>query len=242
MRRSALFALAFFLAVCLSFAAAVPHASAEGVFKGDTVTFGSYPQGAEGEIAPIEWTVLDVDEDGYCVLISVYGLDAKQYNEEWTEITWEDCTLRAWLNGEFCAAAFNEDEQAKMKTVGLVNGDNTEYGTLGGNDTEDRVYILSLSEVTEYYDIPRDDFWGKHDELCCKATDYTSQHSPWVYDSEGFEIYSKYDGNCWWWLRSPGYDQHYASRVSYSGYVYNSGDYVFFNRYAVRPFIRVKFE
>ena len=65
------------------------------VTVGQSVTLGHYPQTAAGDDrTPIEWTVLDV-RGGKALVISRYGLDAKPYHTEYTDVTWETCTLRA---------------------------------------------------------------------------------------------------------------------------------------------------
>ena len=82
------------------------------VSPGDIMTFGHYEQ--DGDLSDgtenIEWTVLDVQENS-ALLISRYGLDSVQYNTERAEVTWETCSLREWLNGDFLCAAFSEEEQ-----------------------------------------------------------------------------------------------------------------------------------
>ena len=74
--------------------------------KGDIIEFGIYPQGADGSVLPIEWIVLDVNENE-ALLISRHGLDCKQYHHERTKITWEYCDLRKWLNNDFIRSAFS---------------------------------------------------------------------------------------------------------------------------------------
>ena len=67
---------------------------------GSYIRFGHYPQTAGGgDYAEIEWLVLDIDEaDHKALLISRYGLDCIQYNRRKASVTWETCSLRAWLN------------------------------------------------------------------------------------------------------------------------------------------------
>ena len=43
------------------------------------------------------------------------------------------------------------------------------------------------------------------------------------------------EGDCFWWLRSPGYYADYAARVNDSGRVYSDGFSVGYSGYAVRP-------
>ena len=89
------------------------------------------------------------------------------------------------MNDEFYNAAFNEAERAKIERTHVVNEDNPEYSTKGGNDTEDDVFLLSIAEVEEY-------FVGSGDRQL-KPTKYAIANGAWTYN-----------GNAYWWLRSPG--------------------------------------
>ena len=115
---------------------------------GDIITFGSYEQdnvSSNGK-EPIEWIVLSNDGEKM-LLLSKYALDCKQYNTEDTEITWENCTLRNWLNGSFYNTAFSEKEKLMIKKTIVVNDDNPESGTKGGNNTSDNIFLLSIDDM-----------------------------------------------------------------------------------------------
>ncbi len=124
--------------------------SGEGKDKGtDTrtgaqkyVEFGEYPEGK-----PIEWIVLD-EKDGARLLLSRYSLDFMSYNNENVEVTWETSDLRNWMNGYFYEEAFSKEEKKRIQTVTMENDDAD-----GGNDTEDKVFALSLSEVEQYFGV-----------------------------------------------------------------------------------------
>lgn len=213
---------------------------------GDTVIFGSYPQGENGEVEPIEWIVLDIDENGYYVLISNYGLDAKQYNKVYVAITWENCSLRTWLNDEFYNIAFSTEEKTKIKATHVVNNDNFEYGTSGGNDTEDNVYLLSIDEITQYYGITQEQCKQENEMLYCRPTEFAKINGaePWDHTQHNVSVAkqsAKYDGNVEWWLRTPGEHKDDVSSIAVRGSVWYSGrDGSKF--YTVRPVIRVKFD
>lgn len=121
---------------------------------GDIVTFGTYEQDndAENGAEPIEWFILDM-EDGQATLLSVYLLDCQRYHPEETDMTWEDCAMRAWLNDDFLNAAFTKAEQEHIAVTKLVNEDNPVFGTQGGNDTSDKIWLLSLGDVEKYFHI-----------------------------------------------------------------------------------------
>lgn len=99
----------------------------------------------------IEWLVLDYDEDeGKALLLSRYLIDIKPFNETYETgkiCTWEECTLRTWLNEDFYSSAFNKSEQKIILRSDVRNHDNNDFGIGGGNDTKDRIFLLSEGEA-----------------------------------------------------------------------------------------------
>lgn len=209
---------------------------------GDIITLGTYPQDEDGTAKPIEWIVLAV-EDGKALLISRYGLDAKLYNEEYTEVTWETCTLRTWLNEEFYNEAFEKSEQGKIENTLIINRDNPTYGTPGGNDITDKIFMLSLDETLQYFDLTKNNgekneyIYCYGDDVCCQPTAWALSRGAWQYkwDTSSGEEYRRYDGNCDWWLRSPGEFNESAACVGSRARVYGNGYNVNYNLIVVRP-------
>ncbi len=185
-------------------AAHLPCSVAVGVI----VSFGHYEQDNDRHNGrePIEWIVLAVDEtEGKALIISRFGLDARPYNTEFTDVTWETCTLRAWLNDDFLSTAFTEEERNAIVPTAVDNGRTQGWpgtGTAGGDDTTDRVFLLSYDEVNLYLDSFR--------LRVCAPTEYAVAHGAC---SNGY--YTASDGRAagWWWLRSPGYYQSSAASV-----------------------------
>ena len=211
-------------------------AAAEGISVGGTVVFGRYPQGSSGEIEPIEWIVLDVDEDGCYVLISRFALDARQYHGYYTDVTWQRSDIREWLNGEFLRRAFTEDEQ-EMITVATVTADRNPSWTFGGHpgsDTEDRVYLLSMVEAQRYF--------KTSEARVCVPTDYVMSLGV---ETSGPEILDGKAG-CFWLLRTPGVSQDLVCKVQPSGRIFDSGSPVLLPSHlkkpCIRPVIRVMFD
>ena len=193
------------------------------VAVGDHITFGNYPQDANGEEQPIEWRVLAV-ENGKALLISEKLLDCVPYNETYTDVTWETCTLREWMNHDFISKAFSSNEQAKISTVTIHNPDNPDYGTKGGNATQDKIFALSIDEAKKYF--------GSDDERMAAPTDYAKIQGCYVSDN-----YSLPNGENtgWWWLRSPGLISYDAAFVDINGFINLYGFSVNFYNVAVRP-------
>ena len=188
---------------------------------GEYFEFGNYPQGANDEIKPIRWRILKRDSDSILV-ISKYCLDCKHYNEENKEITWENCTLRHWLNDDFYNKAFDSQEQSLIKTSYLTNDANP--------STSDRIFLLSIGEINE--------FFADQDDRCCKPTEYDVKNGA-LYRDDNDSEYIAYKDNAWWWLRSRGYDNCSASYVNGSGNIYGNGNFVNNSNVSVRPALRL---
>ena len=177
----------------------------KALFKtvGSVVTFGRYEQDNVESNGPedIEWIVMDVKGDSV-FLVSVYGLDARAYNRTHKAVTWETCTLREWLNDGFLKAAFTAEEQEAIKITKVDNSAEqgyTGWKTDGGNDTEDKVYLLSYAETRQYF--------HKDTNKILKSTAYAAFKSSQMGAGRA----------CRWWLRSPGDRQDSAARVDADG-------------------------
>ena len=181
-----------------------------------TIPFGRYPQASKNENAPIEWLVLKID-GSRALLISKYALDCRQYNTSCANVTWETCTLRKWLNGTFLNAAFSESERAMIPTVTVDADKNPSWSTSPGNSTTDQIFLLSITEVNKYF--------SSNSARQCQGTAYCYAQG----------AHKAYNGNCWWWLRSPGISSDYAADVYYGGSVRETGRDVCNGKYAVRP-------
>ena len=190
---------------------------------GETIEFGNYPQDKDGTEKPIEWIVMK-NEGNQVLLLSKYVLDAKPYNEEFEKVTWETSDIRKWLNNEFYTTAFNKTEKAKIQASLIKNEDNSEYGTSGGNDTEDKVFLLSEKEAETLF--------SNEEERIAKATEYAEKSGVYVNEEKA----------AYWWLRSPGDSGDDAAEVIYSGWVYRDGDSVYDNSGGVRPALHLNLQ
>lgn len=205
---------------------------------GESVVFGAYEQDGDtaNEAEAIEWRVLEV-KDGKALLLSRYGLEAMPYNATEEAMTWENCTLRKWLNGEFYETAFSEEEKANIVLTKLENKDNEEYGIEGGNDTEDKVFLLSVDEAKKYFaaDTVVEDGRNYNTERAAKPSAYAAS-KPLTIVTNG----SWYDGSSPYWLRSPGVLNHIAAVVDYNGEIYAFGHGVGEPKDMVRPAVWVE--
>ncbi len=190
---------------------------------GETIEFGNYPQDKDGTEKPIEWIVMK-NEGNQVLLLSKYVLDAKSYNEELEAVTWETSDIRQWLNNEFYTTAFNKSEKAKIQTSLIKNEYNSEHGTSGGNDTEDKVFLLSEKEAETLF--------SNDDERIAKATGYAEKSGAYVNEKK----------EAVWWLRSPGDDSNVAAEVDCGGCIYEYGCYVDRSIDGVRPALHLNLQ
>lgn len=162
---------------------------------GDIIKFGKY-----------EWEILAKRDDKILVICKSI-VEEKAYNNDKRSITWEKCTLRRWLNHEFFNSAFDSAEQYLIMNTIVTNADNKKTGTSGGDDTTDKIFLLSIDEVATYF--PSE---NERKTTLPNGTAYR-----------------------WWWLRSPGINGNYAAYVNEDGGVNMSGYIVDRDGYAVRP-------
>lgn len=217
------------------------HRSAK---PGEIITFGTYPQMADAsDTTPIKWRVLQ-NSGKDLFMLSEYILDCKRYHGEFTDITWCDCDLRKWLNNEFYNVAFNADEKGFVKTTRC-----TDHGE-DSPDTEDKVFLLSVTEVQGLSDTLGTDF------RCARGTEFAQikqadgghlyvmdKHVDTDYIREGGKKY----GCSWWWLRNQGRLKdkgHDPSRAVFMGTRASIRHYARVNRtgYGVRPALKLDFQ
>ncbi len=179
----------------------------EGIKAGEiTTTVGKSDEGGAEtgstavktiEMAGVEWYVLD-EQDGKALVISKNVLESRAYHAPGGAITWEDSEIRSYLNGEFYETFFSAEEQAKIIETTIPNPSNSQYGIVGGNDTTDKVFLLSLNEAEKYM--------GSGVELL-RGVDITTKEVTW------------------WHLRSPGEATNVAASVNAIGLIDYHGVY-----------------
>lgn len=182
---------------------------------GDYVKFGSYEQDADlsSSSESIEWLVLDV-QDGYALLISKYALDCLPYHIAYEDTTYENSTLRGWLNDDFINTAFSAFKRSAIATTIVPPGDNPATGIDAGNATADQIFLLSIDEANKY--LP------SADERVCQPTFYAY-------------VMGTTNNTCIWWLRSPGGTPFSAAAVDRHGRILDNGDFVNVNNVGIRP-------
>ncbi len=132
------------------------------------ITFGHYEQDNDTTNGkePITWRVLDKNAAGQYLIISEKGLTYEPYNEHFLTVTWENSTIRSWLNGydasynsecksytsdNFIDEAFTAAEKAKIVAVNVAAHANPNCSRDPGNMTTDRIFLLSIIEAETYF-------------------------------------------------------------------------------------------
>jgi hypothetical protein len=184
--------------------------------KQQTLRFGDY-----------EWRVLAI-RDNKALLITRDAIEKRPYNVGSTtaeECTWQTCTLRSYLNKEFYET-FSTDEQKRILTTETINKDNQWFKTAGGGDTADKLFLLSIEEVVNYF--------GDSGQL--KNRNPTSKY--FINDQYNCDRVARHandNASCDWWLRSPGLVGRNAAGVYYGGSLHMSGHHVHNKNGGVRP-------
>ncbi|MED9782204.1 MAG: S-layer homology domain-containing protein [Peptococcaceae bacterium] len=215
--------------------------------KSDTATYKE--QGPYYYIEPVKWRVLS-NANGQLFLLSDQNLDVFQYHTDDESVTWEKSTMRFWLNGygasentggdsgtdytndNFINTAFSSGEQGAIAQTYVYNATqsdgssnpNPSYGTSGGENTTDKIFLLSIEEANNSSYFP-----NGNDSRISTNTAYVAGGG-----KIGGNVYGVGEDD-YWWLRSPGTSDNFAASVPNRGSVSSYGAYVDDARHAVRP-------
>ena len=211
------------------------------IVPGDIIRFGRYPYGRlsrmgkfkmwmkervpelqgdpELPLVPIEWIVIE-QRRGIALLLSRYAIDTVKYNEYESPASWEDCTLREWLNEEFFHIAFSSEEKIFIQETMLNNKTSSQYRFYNGKDTSDKVFLLSAEDAEKHF--------NDRMKRIAYPTPYASSRSEKDFGNSA----------CWWWLRNTGSSMNKAACVNVYGNVSLSGNRNVSGQGTVRPAIR----
>lgn len=181
----------------------------------DSFELGRMVQTKNGEKTPIKWIVLS-QEGKKILVLSKYGLEYMPFNARLTGVTWDECSLRDWLNDVFFDDCFSDSEKEIVSESYVPAHRNPDYNSSAGSGTNDKVFVLSINEVKEY-------FRTKEDRICY-GTDYANGNS-----------------RCNWWLRTPGY-AYLITNVESNGEINSRGNDVNDDSIIVRPAMWIEVE
>lgn len=185
-----------------------------------TVKLGKYNFYDPENKQRIEWIIIDKKDNCY-LMVSKYLLAYAPYHNYNRSATWEYSDLRRWLNNEFINDAFSPEEQEMIITSTVTADENPFVVWDVGNDTQDKVFLLSIMDVYKYFHSPSQ-------RKCNWPNGFAEPHSLACESAS-------------WWLRTSNKSDYYASCVNYDGSIDSNQhlpDEVFVG---VRPAIWVKF-
>ena len=206
------------------------------LLKENRIPFGRYPKKDNDRMyeskykpwEPLYWRVLKREYDKI-LLITEDLVECRKYHEECTNVTWETCSLRKWMNEEFIYTAFNnEEDRSRIALVLNQNPDYDYYEVLaeGEDPTWDRVFALSIDEVRRY-------FKNDSDRMAAPTPYVEKAYEGRVYISDEYKVNGR--GTGWWWLRSPAIFSSHAALVEIDGGVAELGGGVDHSGASVRP-------
>ena len=191
---------------------------------GDVIEFGSYYINNADEKEPIEWIIVDKNEEIKTeLLLSKYALDRKKYNDVYANTNWQKSDVRKWLSNEFYSEAFENVGAKFVLSSAIDNHKNPDYKTTEANVTYDRVFLPSYDELKKYVN---------EKYLQCEGTKYFKSLGGYVNDA----------GCVDWWTRTAGDADNHVMNVSSDGEIVMKGDYVTTDDFGIRPMIKVTYK
>ena len=210
---------------------------------GDIVRFGSH-----------DWRVLAVD-GSKALIITENIVGVRHFHTEREHVTWETSEIRRYLNKTFYYT-FPETDRSRIMETSLRNPDNPwdfsdsrgHMATPGGNDTIDKIFLLSIEEVVQYFgDSGLVGIGATMGAYGRSAYLHPGLLGPWVRDHYNSARTARdADGIVHnWWLRSPGSRPNKAAFVNSFGFLHICGMYVLMSweaHYGVRPALWLSLE
>ncbi|MCL2254453.1 MAG: DUF6273 domain-containing protein [Lachnospiraceae bacterium] len=196
--------------------------------SGDIVRFGTY-----------SWIVLNKDEEEgtfFLFACRLLAINPMKYHKTLEGVTWETSDIREYLNNAFFSKFCSEDKEKIIET-NVSNRETPWFTTNGGNDTVDKIFLLSLDEIAAYM--------GDSGQLSKKSWPHDTpvdKTKPCLITDEYCGLHSaknEFGENFRYWLRSAGRDETSAAIIREDGTIDLGGDII--NTTAgVRPAMWVK--
>lgn len=174
---------------------------------------------------PVKWRVLKVNGNT-ALLMTDRAIDNQPYSGDGISITWENSTIRSYLNGygrsynangkdysssNLMDSAFDAKEQSSIKTTYVLNKNSVRYNTNGGNNTNDKIFLLSQAELYAGAEAAAYGFISSNDDIdeakFCESTTYAK--------AMGAAVTQNAYNDCYWWTRSPGRETYNAAYIAY---------------------------
>jgi len=177
------------------------------------------------------WRILE-EKNGIALIITENTIAERSYHNELTDVTWEHCEMRQYLNGAFYET-FNADEQSRILETEVSDRNNAWTGTPCDNPTTDKIFLLSYDEVVKYFgdsgDLQNRQGWHWVDIDVPGFNGGLPEKGGHDFVNDQFNNARrayKTDGTpAWWWLRSPGgQGKHTTGSIGFIGELFLCGD------------------
>ena len=195
------------IALTLSFALALSLVACNSSSEAKSSPYTSAVVGGIIQLGGYDWRELDV-KDSKALILSDQILIKKGFHVPHTPVTWEECSLREYLNEEFYDSTFTAEEKTWISESRIVNNDNPWFDVAGGNNTTDKVFLLSAEEVSQYFGDSGQLINDRPDEETLEISKKSTYVQSIISDEYNGARIAEYKdtGAWWWWLRSPGRD------------------------------------
>ena len=129
--------------------------SLDGISVGDYVVFGEYYYTENGGKKPLQWVVMEIEEDKV-FLLSRYVIDVVAYHTSSKQMHWYNSQVRKWLNSDFIQNAFGEQlaENIIPTRIEYRSYKDYFYGVESSNFSTDKVFLLGYEEIVKYWPTP----------------------------------------------------------------------------------------
>jgi len=163
------------------------------------------------EFGGYDWYILK-EEDDKILLLSQDIIELKKYHDTFEDVTWEDASIRKYLNGEFYDS-FESEDKLQIIESHICNEDNPWYSVSGGQKTMDKIFLLSIDEVVRYL--------GDSGQLMEPNNKY------FIDDKYNLARSAKLGGSpARWMLRTPGNSPDFVATITIEGKIAMTGDFV----------------
>ena len=189
------------------------HMDNKKFVKGTVVPFGRY-----------QWHVLYVKENSALLLSDEITDIGVPYNRDLRDVSWEDSSLRTWLNTEFLKR-FSQPQKKRIVKRQIRAENNPWYNTDAGASVNDKVFLLSIAEIVRYFG-NSGQLKSRPKHLCADGTIQDDLFCA-IDDKYNRSRIATYKGETtWWWLRSPGDSKSKAAYVNADGVIFLNGELV----------------
>jgi len=182
-----------------------------------------------------DWRILEMI-GGKALLLCERCIESKPFHHTFESVTWAKSDIHDYLNGvkkykgKGFYDTFSSQDMARITQIKIVTDVNPWYGTAGGSSITDKVFLLSIHDVVNYF--------GDSGQL--KGKSLTSRY--WIDDKYNPERLADDIAKniSFWWLRSPGSEANRAAYVNFDGRVSIFGNIVDIRTGGIRPALWLK--